>query len=93
MIAHKPTSLVCAIQENKLYAFKETFGMLVIIGKWFLKLSNIFMLIKQKNLSLLKDAAHVNFGKLKFIKNGKSTIRFHFNRSQVMTSASNKKKF
>ena len=66
------------------------------MGKWFLKLPNFFMIIKQKNLSLLKKVAHVNFGKSKVINNDKSTIRapvFPLYRAQVMSFVSNKKKF
>ena len=38
--------------------------MLVILAKWFLKLPNLLMPIKQKSLSLLTNLAQATFGEL-----------------------------
>ena len=60
------TSFVCAKRIN-LLNLKQSSGRLVIIVKWFLKLPNLHMLIKQKNPSLLRNLTLGTLGELPIV--------------------------
>ena len=66
VIALEITSFVCSERINLLH-LKWNSGSLVIVARRFLKLSNLLMLIKQKNLSLPRTLAFATFRKLLII--------------------------
>ena len=71
---------------------KESSDRLVITAKWFLKLSNLHMLIKRKSQSLSRNLGLGNFVKLLivFSTKVKSAISPLFNSPEVLFSASDK---
>ena len=72
-IVYRNHSFVCTKRINHLNP-KESSGILVIVVKGFLKLTNLHMLIKQKNPSLLKNLALVTFGELLIVFSAKVNL-------------------
>ena len=72
-IVYRNHFFVCTKRINLLNP-KESSSMLVIVVKGFLKLTNLHMLIKQKNPSLLRNLALGTFGELQIVFSAKVNL-------------------
>ena len=72
-IVYRNHFFVCTKRINLLNP-KESSSMLVIVVKGFLKLTNLHMLIKQKNPSLLRNLAVGTFGELQIVFSAKVNL-------------------
>ena len=93
MVFIEITFFICTNRIN-LLNLKESSDRLVIIGKGFLKLPNLHMLIKEKSLSLPRNLALGTFGKLLMLFSTKVNLLFllYSMAWEVLSSASDKAK-